>query len=244
MSGTFGLPEADLAGLLPLTVRIPVLEALLRTGTMIRRGERVMHRDARGEQAGQVLAVMASALAAAPWRGGVPREAIQTRLKLPLKTVMQVLEELERHGEVRHRGKLWTLAAHEPVRDAAQVEADRIIGERIVAERFLSETEAVTGLGLSEAIARDFLEERIEAGEAVKLGQGLLVSAAAFADALDRLRGHFRNQPQITAAEARDLLGTNRKTIIPFLELLDTSGLTRRGSDFRIATAALMGEDP
>jgi selenocysteine-specific elongation factor len=244
MSGTFGLPEADLAGLLPLTVRIPVLEVLLRTGTMIRRGERVMHRDARGEQAGQVLAVMASALAAAPWRGGVPREAIQTRLKLPLKTVMQVLEELERHGEVRHRGKLWTLAAHEPVRDAAQVEADRIIGERIVAERFLSETEAVTGLGLSEAIARDFLEERIEAGEAVKLGQGLLVSAAAFADALDRLRGHFRNQPQITAAEARDLLGTNRKTIIPFLELLDTSGLTRRGSDFRIATAALMGEDP
>jgi len=243
-AGTAGMPVPDLADLVPPAHRARVLEALVRDGTAIRRGERLMHRDARGEQAGQILAALASLLAGAPWRSGVSRETLQARLRWPLRTVLQVLEELERLGELEHRGRLWMLHDHVPRRDGAQVEADRLIGERIVQGRFLSEADALAGLPVPEAIARDLLDERIESGEASRLGQGMLVSADAHAGSLERLRAHFARHERITTSEARELLETNRKSIIPYLEHLDTSGFTRRGADFRVATPALMAGRP
>ena len=244
LAGAPGLPVTDLADLVPLAQRVRVLEDLVRDGTAIRRGDHLMHRNARGEQAGQILAAIASLLAAAPWRWGVSRETLQTRLRWPLRTVLQVLEELERLDEVRHRGRLWTLHAHAPERDAVQTEADGIIGDRIVAGRFLGEAEAIQGLPVPEAIARDLLEERIEAGDALRIGQGMLVSADAHGRALELLREHFGQCERITTSEARELLGTNRKSIIPYLEHLDTSGFTRRGADFRVATPALLRGRP
>jgi selenocysteine-specific elongation factor len=52
-----------------------------------------------------------------------------------------------------------------------------------------------------------------------------------------RLRAHFGEHPQLTASQARELLETNRKYIIPFLEFLDSQGFTKRHGDVRVLVA-------
>ncbi|MNT45038.1 Selenocysteine-specific elongation factor [compost metagenome] len=49
-----------------------------------------------------------------------------------------------------------------------------------------------------------------------------------------RLRDHFGSNTPFTTSEARELLGTSRKYVIPFLEYLDGQGVTRRVGDTRV----------
>ncbi|MFN3430767.1 MAG: SelB C-terminal domain-containing protein [Candidatus Sericytochromatia bacterium] len=50
----------------------------------------------------------------------------------------------------------------------------------------------------------------------------------------DRLGDHFGANRPFTTSEARELLGTSRKYVIPLLEYLDSQGVTRRVGDTRV----------
>jgi selenocysteine-specific elongation factor len=55
-------------------------------------------------------------------------------------------------------------------------------------------------------------------------------------EAVTRLLTYLHEHSTMTAAEARDVLGTTRKYILPLLENLDELHLTRRQGDQRILT--------
>ena len=48
-----------------------------------------------------------------------------------------------------------------------------------------------------------------------------------------RLRGYMLQHGRMTVAEARDLLDTTRKYVLPLLEHLDSAGITQRDGDYR-----------
>src|SRR5690606_29186532 len=58
------------------------------------------------------------------------------------------------------------------------------------------------------------------AGIALDLGDGIMVDAAAFAGARRAVVERLRDGGSMTLAEARDLLGTNRRVAQAFLETL------------------------
>jgi selenocysteine-specific elongation factor len=57
--------------------------------------------------------------------------------------------------------------------------------------------------------------------------------ARELSGAVEALRAAFPGGRPFTAGEARDVLGTTRKTAIPLLEHLDRTGVTRRDGDQR-----------
>ena len=85
-----------------------------------------------------------------------------------------------------------------------------------------------------DAVTERTLRFLIETGEAVDLSEDSVMLADAFARATGLIRQHLVQRKAANAGELRQLLGTNRRIIIPLLEKLDRDGITRRQGDQRV----------
>lgn len=66
------------------------------------------------------------------------------------------------------------------------------------------------------------------------LKQTLLLSSGVIDEARDKLAKAFPDGVSFTTGAARDVLGTNRKTIVPLLEHFDARGITQRNENTRM----------
>jgi selenocysteine-specific elongation factor len=87
---------------------------------------------------------------------------------------------------------------------------------------------------LRESNAQQALRFLLDSGEAVELAVDLVMLSEPFAHAQDLIRRHLQERGSATASDLRQLLGTNRRVIIPLLERLDRDGLTVRQGDTRV----------
>ena len=93
-----------------------------------------------------------------------------------------------------------------------------------------------------EPADEDLIELLIEAGTVVRLfnvslKQTILISAEAVGDAARILRESFPGEASFTTSEAREVLKTSRKYVVPLLEQFDAAGITRRIGDTRFMVA-------
>jgi selenocysteine-specific elongation factor len=78
----------------------------------------------------------------------------------------------------------------------------------------------------------------------VKLGSSgqdanaVLFLRETYDEALAKILAYLREYGRITVAEARDVLGTTRKYVLPLLEHMDERKMTRRVGDERILVTA------
>src|SRR5213080_2560470 len=172
-----------------------------------------------------------------PLRSGLSKEEWRTRLNLPPKMASEVFLVLQKEG----------LLAEAPSSTGASGGFIRIAGfvpefttlQQQQAERLLrmfrespftppgrSESEAIVG---SEVLA-----SLIEQGRLVKLGSAndtVLFLRESYEEAIAKLVAYLQEHHKMTAAEARDVLGTTRKYILPLLEHMDERHITRRVGD-------------
>jgi selenocysteine-specific elongation factor len=85
-------------------------------------------------------------------------------------------------------------------------------------------------------VGGEVLKALIEQGRIVKLGDGVLFTREVYEEAVQHLITYMREHRTITVSEARDILSTSRKYILPLLEHLDVLRITRRLGDERILT--------
>jgi selenocysteine-specific elongation factor len=78
-------------------------------------------------------------------------------------------------------------------------------------------------------------------GKVVEL-DGIVFAAGALDEARRRVASALRERPSVTVADARDLLGSSRKYVLPILKRLDAEGITRRRGDDRIPGPAAFRE--
>jgi selenocysteine-specific elongation factor len=71
-------------------------------------------------------------------------------------------------------------------------------------------------------------------GMARRLGLDLFFEASVFDQAMAAIHGSLIAQPEITVADAARLLSSSRKYVVPFLEYLDSKGITARDGNVRI----------
>ena len=83
-------------------------------------------------------------------------------------------------------------------------------------------------------VGGEILNALIEQGRIIKLADGVLFTREAYGEAVQRLIAYMREHGTITVSEARDILSTSRKYILPLLEHLDTLQITRRQGDERV----------
>ena len=73
----------------------------------------------------------------------------------------------------------------------------------------------------------------LQTGEAIDLGDDLVLPADGFARATGIVKEFLRKHGSATAGELRQALDTSRRIVIPLLERLDKDGVTRREGDRR-----------
>ena len=74
----------------------------------------------------------------------------------------------------------------------------------------------------------------VNEGKVVKLNNSLTFLAETYAEAVQIISAHIKSQGNITVAQARTLLDSSRKYILPLLEYMDQNRITRRIGDHRI----------
>ncbi len=77
---------------------------------------------------------------------------------------------------------------------------------------------------------RKYLEEK---GIIVNIDEDLFFHRNALASAKELISGYIESKGSITPGQARDLLGSSRKFVIPLLEYFDAQGITVRNGNKR-----------
>ena len=172
-----------------------------------------------------------------PLRSGLSKEEWRTRLHLPAKMATEVFAVLQAEGqletvtgEVSATGGFIRLPGFVPtLTTVQQQQVERLLRqfrENPYTPPIHAEAEALVGA--------EILALLIEQGRLVKIGDGVLFLRETYDEALTRLVAYVRAHGKITAAQARDVLGTTRKYILPLLEHMDERRITRRIGDERV----------
>jgi selenocysteine-specific elongation factor len=80
----------------------------------------------------------------------------------------------------------------------------------------------------------DLLNLLLEQQQVVKVSDGVVFSASAYNEMVDKVIAHAKAKGKVTLAEVRDMLGTSRKYAQALLEYMDEKKLTRRVGDERV----------
>jgi selenocysteine-specific elongation factor len=200
-------------------------------GPVVRSRTLAWTREAWEAAAAAVLAAVEAHHRADPSSPGLPAEAARAAVRAPAPASgAEVVEALVAEGGLVADGPVLRRPGHGVRLDPAQ----RALRARV--EAALEET----GVGLlSEAALRELGADRKATALLVRLG--VLVAVApggwlgrrALEGAVATLRRSFPDGRPFSASEAREALGTTRRTAIPLLEHLDRTGVTVRQGDLR-----------
>jgi selenocysteine-specific elongation factor len=97
--------------------------------------------------------------------------------------------------------------------------------------------ELASAAGIDVGVARKALTKLVAGGSVVRLGPDLHFSAGAVTGARERITAFLHEHATMLASEARDVLGTSRKYVVPLLEYFDVQGVTKREGDTRTLRA-------
>jgi selenocysteine-specific elongation factor len=205
-----------------------------RRGDLVDLGPAVAHPDAVARWGEAVATALGTYHTANPVDRAAPKDvAVRAVLAAgcPEGLAPVLLDALVHRGVLAAEGPGLRLPDHrvelDPVQAAARDRLLAALGAAPFAPPRLDE--AAASAGASTALVRE-LEA---AGDIVRLQPDLALLASAVEDAVARLRAAFVAEGPLTAARAKDLLGTTRKFALPLLEHLDRTGRTRRVGDSR-----------
>ncbi len=179
-----------------------------------------------------------------PLRSGLSKEEWRTRLNLLPKMASEIFLILQEEGQLAEvvsstgtSGGFIRIPGFVPeFNTIQQQQVERLL-------RMFRES-PYTPPGRSESeeiVGSEVLASLIEQGRLVKLGSSsdsVLFLRESYEEAIAKLVAYLQEHHKMTAAEARDVLGTTRKYILPLLEHMDERHITRRVGDERIPGTA------
>jgi selenocysteine-specific elongation factor len=154
----------------------------------------------------------------------------------PETLIAHVLDQQLAAQEIRQSQSGLALTQHDPI--AAMTPEQRTTYTALEARLLDMGVQPVALFDQPTREEKDFIALLIAQGRAVSLynhslKQSLLLHRDAIEKARERLQAAFANGAPFKTSDARIVLNTNRKTIVPLLEHFDTLGLTDRSGDKR-----------
>jgi selenocysteine-specific elongation factor len=235
------LTEAGVAGvgLSTLAVRLGVtpteveqLLAALETPP-IREGGRAYAYSTVRELGDRLVADLQDHHRTNPLDPGMPLQLLRSRHAAPPELIDHVLRERSTTGELEAGGAVVRIAGWAPsLGDTDRTHAGDILGElRRGWHEPPSAAELTTRFGPRVGEVLRFLERR---GDVVQIADGRYYLSEALRELVETLRGRMEAGRTYGPAEIRDMLGSSRKYLIPFLEYCDRIGVTRREAQGRV----------
>ncbi|MCY3790544.1 MAG: selenocysteine-specific translation elongation factor [Gemmatimonadetes bacterium] len=234
LAGEMGIGVERLAGL---------TDALVEDGRAVRvvsEGQsHVLHLDVCEHWGTQIEAALASLHRAQPLKLGLPREELRNlsaRYIQPelFDCVLRYLEEAER---IALDGAVVRAASHSICFTPEQEVLKAAVEARLNTTDFANlSTVAELAQALDAPLPQvtDMVQALQALGVVVALEGGLLIHVEALARARTLLSDSLKRDGEITVAEFRTLIGSNRKCAMALLGHFDAEGLTARRGDVRI----------
>ncbi|NPV81711.1 MAG: selenocysteine-specific translation elongation factor [Firmicutes bacterium] len=94
-------------------------------------------------------------------------------------------------------------------------------------------TEVILNLSMDSDQALEILRFLVETGRLIKISEDVVLHQTVVEDAKSALMEKLKDGGELTAGQAKNVLGTNRRIIIPLLEYFDRLGITKRIGDVR-----------
>ncbi|KKM11587.1 translation elongation factor [Clostridiales bacterium PH28_bin88] len=173
-----------------------------------------------------------------PLRPGIPKEELRTRkfARLSAKAFQALLDAWQREGKIKVQG----MAAALPEFDAEPTTAQREMLDQV--ENTLRQggfqppawSEMVPRLRIPLEESEELLHFLIRGDVLVKVTDDLYFHREAVEKAKDLIAAHVRQHGGILLGEARDLLDSSRKYVLPLLEYFDQIKFTKRVGDKRV----------
>jgi selenocysteine-specific elongation factor len=126
-------------------------------------------------------------------------------------------------------GPLLRLTSHTVSLSPEQVHAR----DRLVSELDVAGLQPPTVAELSRTHGGPLVTALVESGELVKFSSDYALTKQRYETAKTVIAEAIAREGSLTASRAREVLGTSRKYVIPFLEHLDAIGFTTRSGDVR-----------
>nr|WP_070958973.1 selenocysteine-specific translation elongation factor [Hyphomonas sp. Mor2] len=221
----------------------PVIGASLPRGLRVLNPETVIREKDIEDAADAYLLSLADLHVARPLRPHHPTASVRARLKRRQTELFEQAErDLLRSERVVAVEGFVALAEHDPFA-AMTPEQQDVYSDAI--ERLANMDLRPTHLFGSKEMTTeqaDMIELMISERIAVRLynhalKQSILLHQSVVTEALKVLSQHFPAGTTFTTGQAREILNTNRKTIVPLLEHFDLTEQTRRDGDMRIILA-------
>ena len=161
-----------------------------------------------------------------PLRPGLGREELRSRLELTQRLFGPVLAAIVGRGELIETGAFVAPAEWQPSLTPEQRSAADAYLESLRSNRFAPPTD--------KRPSDDIVAYLADNGDVVDCGSATVFTADAFEEMAQRIVELARVKGAITMGEARDLLGSSRRYVQPFLEELDRRRITVRRGDERV----------
>ena len=211
---------------------IPVIEGIAKSGCITMLGgtppspySEVYSRRGWQRLRRQTASTLKDYHARHPLRRGIPKEEFRNRLGVSATAFPQLLSRLiddqlvDEDGAVVHTPGYKATLTPSQERDAQDYVA------QLEANPFSPPTDG--------DVNPELLTLLIDRKQVVKVDGSVVFGADAYRLMVDAVTRHIEDMGSITVAEARTLLESSRKYVLPFLEYLDQQRITRRTGDKR-----------
>lgn len=171
-------------------------------------------------------------------RPGIPKEELRSSLfgNWTSRQFNDLLKYFLAEGKIKIANGYISLQDFEP---KPSIEEEKIIAELI--EKYTKSglkpptwSEVTAHFKISQEKLNEIKVHLLNYAEITKITPEILVPKKSVENAKDKLEEYLSEHGEITVAEARDLLQSTRKYILPLLEYFDTVGFTKRVGDKRI----------
>jgi selenocysteine-specific elongation factor len=220
-----------------------VLGELVAAGMVVRVDSegraQLLHSSVRGRWGEWIEAALADFHRSEPLKPGLRREELRNlsaRYAQP-ELFDCVLRHLVDEGRVAMDGAVVRAASH-GIRFTPEEEATRTEIEKRLNTTAFTDIPDAAGLARALAVEQQQIEALLRALQelevVVSLEGGLLVHREALVLVQDRLRAYLQADGEITVAQFRELIGSNRKYAMALLGYFDAAGFTARDGDVRV----------
>jgi selenocysteine-specific elongation factor len=164
-----------------------------------------------------------------PLRAGMGREELRSRLGLPQRLFAAALEVMVAREDVADAGGAVATPGWTPQLSPAQQQAADAYLAALRSDPYSPPNEGRP--------SEDVVAYLVDAGRVVDVG-GVAFTREAFGEMTAKVVAALQTQETITMGQVRDLLGSSRRYVQPFLEELDRRRVTMRRGDERLLRRA------
>jgi selenocysteine-specific elongation factor len=165
-----------------------------------------------------------------PLRGGMPREALRSGLRVAPKVFDAAIAHAVDEGVLVDEGASVRLPSH-----AIELTPNQKQEVENLLARFRRHPYATPSVKESlEALGEELLNVLLKQEDVVQVSPDVLFLPETYEEMVRRIRGRIEREGSITLPEVRDMFGSSRKYAQALLEHLDDTGVTKRVGDERV----------